>query len=265
MNLTVTESDKKMLSFLVAFILAVIFIFFIIKPLADKNSQLKSEIDDAKEQEILVDMFASKAGDISATEQEVREKTEQVLQRFYPMLKSHEAEYMVTVLMLNHGLKVNNLSIVMPEKESTLKWYQYSENANEQPAGPEGGEDASNEQTENSYGVYTARITCTTEGSRENLMALVDDISINYPAISILSAEWSVGGNALLAENAYTEAVDDTEENDEAKAAGETEGTETEEIEEAEETGERAVNESAAAAGESGSLTISLEIYMCRQ
>lgn len=264
MNLMITESDKKLLSFLAAFILAVIFIFFIIKPLSDKNSQLESEIADAKEQEVLVDMSASMAGDMSTAEQEIREKTEQVLQRFYPMLKSHEAENMVTVLMLNHGLNVNNLSIVMPEKESTLKWYQYSENVNE-PAGQESSEETLNELPESGFGVYTVRITCTAEGTRENLMALVDDISINYPAISILSAEWSTAQKPVSAENAYAEALDRTEANDNV---GEADGTEVNgeaNLDAAEETEEEIENESAASAGGLESLTISLEIYMCKQ
>ncbi len=258
MNLTVTESDKKLLSFLAAFILAVIFIFFIIKPLADKNSQLESEIADAKEQEVLTDMTASMAGDMSAAEQEIREKTKQILQRFYPMLKNYEAENMVTVLMLNHGLKVNSLSITMPEKESTLKWYQYSENADE-PAGQESEEEQSNTLAESGFGVYTARITCTAEGTHENLMALVDDISVNYPAISILSAEWSAMEKYMAEQNIYEEADSAIEANTEAQSGEETEADEIGEIE------EETTTEPVIGTEKSGSLTITLEIYMCNQ
>lgn len=260
MNLTVTESDKKLLSFLAAFILAVIFIFFIIKPLADKNSQLESEIADAEEQEILTDMSASMAGDMSAAEQEIREKTKQVLQRFYPMLKNYEAENMITVLLLNHDLKVNSLSIIMPEKESTLKWYQYSENANE-PAGQESEEGQSNTltETESRFGVYTARITCTAEGTHENLMAFADDISVNYPAISILSAEWSAIEKYKAEQNASEEANDAMEPDAKAQSNDEAEADEIEEIE------EETAMEPVIGTEKSGSLTITLEIYMCSQ
>ena len=56
MNMTVTESDKKLLSFLAAFLLAIAFIFFVFRPLTEKNKALEKEISEAKQQEISIDM-----------------------------------------------------------------------------------------------------------------------------------------------------------------------------------------------------------------
>ncbi|MGN1179940.1 MAG: hypothetical protein ACI4SD_01910 [Suilimivivens sp.] len=239
MNMTVTESDKKLLSLLAAFILGILFIFFVFIPLSEKNSKLKKEIEEAKQQEMSMDMSAALAGDMAVTEQTVREQMTQVLQRFYPLLQSQQAENMVTILMLNHRLQVQNLSITMPEKASNLKWYQYSGNAD--PMVPD---EALNENSETAgagsgFGVYTARVTCTAEGDRDDLMALVDDISGNYPAISILSAEWST------LEVPVENNVSETENTDENKPE-----TEAEPV---------------PATVKRGSLTITLEIYMCEQ
>lgn len=254
MNMTITESDKKLLSFLVAFLLAVLFIFLVFRPLAAKNDELKREITTTKDQEVAMDMSASLAEDMAAKEQNTQEKMQQVLQRFYPMLQSQEAENMVTILMLNHNLKVQNLSVVMMEKPSELKWYQYSENATVNVP------QESTEQQENTavdaYGVYTARITCTAQGSKDDLMALVDDISMNYPAISIMATEWSVIEQpAAVQMPAIQEA-----ESDESETAEEAENTD--ETEAAEEVKTESVMQTIK---QTGSLTISLEIYMCEQ
>lgn len=44
MNMTVTESDRKLLSFLAAFVLAILFIFFIFKPLSEKNDRDRKSV-----------------------------------------------------------------------------------------------------------------------------------------------------------------------------------------------------------------------------
>ena len=249
MNMTITESDKKLLSFLAAFLLAVLFIFFVFRPLSEKNEELKREITTTKDQEMAMDMSASLADDMVTKEQNTQDKMQKVLQRFYPMLQSQEAENMVTVLMLNHDLKVQNLSVVMSEKPSQLKWYQYSENAT--VAVPEENMEEMAENTD-AYGVYTARITCTAEGTKENLMALVDDISINYPAISIMATEWSVIEKPVTVQ---VPAPQDGQEEGENELAEEDAGSET---------NVQPVRE-AVSVEQTGGVTISLEIYMCEQ
>ena len=245
MNMTVTESDKKLLSFLAAFLLAIAFIFFVFRPLTEKNKALEKEISEAKQQEISIDMSASLSEDMSQTEQAVREQMTGVLQRFYPMLQSQDAGNMVTVLMLNHSLQIQNMQITMPEKASNLKWYQYSENAT--PMVPE---EASQEEaatkSEEAFGVYAARVSCTAEGSREDLMALVDDISENYPAISILSTEWSTIETPATVPVTEMKSEDETDRDEETEDGQEKETPST-------------------LVKTTGSLTITLEIYMCNQ
>ena len=180
MNMTITESDKKLLSFLAAFLILVLFVFLVFRPLSEKNTQLEREILTTKDQELAMDMAASLADEMVVKEQNTKNKMELVLQRFYPMLQSQEAENMMTVLMLNHKLQIQNLSVSMPDKKSDLKWYQY---AKEKGINPEG--------TSETGGVYSVRVTCTAEGTKENVSALIDDISMHYPAISITATEWS--------------------------------------------------------------------------
>ena len=246
MNMTITESDKKLLSFLAAFLLAVLFIFLVFRPLSDKNKELKREITTTKDQEMAMDMSASLADDMATKEKNTQEKMQKVLQRFYPMLQSQEAENMVTVLMLNHDLQVQNLSVVMSKKPSQLKWYQYSENG--AVVMPEEGMNEAGENNQE-FGVYTTRITCTAEGTKENLMALVDDISMNYPAISILATEWSVVEKPVTVQTPVVQVEEET-----------LEGTETEEEEKVMQPVREPVK-----VEQTGGMTITLEIYMCEQ
>ncbi len=244
MNMTITESDKKLLSFLTAFLLAVLFIFLVFRPLSDKNKELEREIITTKDQEMAMDMSASLADDMVTKEKNTLDRMQMVLQRFYPMLQSQEAENMVTVLMLNHALKIQNLSVVMAEKPSRLNWYQYAEGAAETVA-----QSSTEESTEGAweYGVYTARITCTAEGDREDMMALVDDISMNYPAISILGTEWSVIEKPVVTQVPVLPKEEEAAEDAEAEEAEQIPVQETVTVE------------------QTGGMTITLEIYMCEQ
>lgn len=231
MNMTITESDRRLLSILAALILAIAFVLLVFRPIMQRNEQLQKEISQVKEQENAMNIAASLSEDMIRQEQDAKDALDEILVCFYPMLQSQEAENMLTVLMLNHSLQIQNMSITVEETPSTLQWYQYSRNASQQTSAEVQSSDTA---TADNFGIYTIRLTCSAEGSRENLMALVDDISVNYPAISILSTEWSV-----------------VERQAQAEQSGESEdvsGTQT----------------PVARTETTGGLTISLEIYMYR-
>lgn len=233
MNMTITESDRRVLSVLAAFILAIAFALLVFRPIMQRNEQLQKEISQVKEQENAMNIAASLSEDRIRQEQEAKKALDEILVCFYPMLQSQEAENMLTVLMLNHSLQIQNMSITVEETPSTLQWYQYSRNASQQTSA-EAQSQSSDVANADNFGIYTIRLTCSAEGSRENLMALVDDISINYPAISILSTEWSVVERQTQAEQ--------SEESEDVS------GTQT----------------PVARTETTGGLTISLEIYMYR-
>ena len=48
MKMTITESDKKLLSYLAAFLIAMIFIMFVFRPLITKNTEVNRELSAAK-------------------------------------------------------------------------------------------------------------------------------------------------------------------------------------------------------------------------
>ena len=185
----------------------------------------EAQIKSAKAQEADMAGKADLAEEMTHKEEVTSQRMQQVLARFYPMLQSQEAERMVTILMLNHNLSIQSLTVTMPERDADLDWYQYSGNAAAygQPAGEEEGDALS---------LYTAKVLCVAEGKKEDLWGLVDDISVRYPAISISNMEWSL-----------TERVADN------KSAQTQEGETV----------------AAPATVTTDRLTIGLEIYMCNQ
>lgn len=194
MNMTITESDKRLLSFLAAVLLLLLLAFLVLRPLADKNSDLKRQITAAKDQEVVMDLGAALAEDAGKAEEETGEQLEETLKRYYQNLQSQDAEKMVTTLLLNHRMQIKNLTVTMPDTKSDLKWYQYSEKAATEIAGEE--------KIEGQTGIYAVRVLVGAEGSRADMLALLTDISENYPAISIAAVEWveNTGGLTLTLE-----------------------------------------------------------------
>ena len=77
--MTITESDKRLLSFLVAVLLLLLLAFLVLRPLADKNSDLKRQITAAKDQEVVMDLGAALAEDAGTVEEETGEQLEEIL------------------------------------------------------------------------------------------------------------------------------------------------------------------------------------------
>ena len=192
MNMTVTESDKKLLSFLTAFLILLILVIFVLRPLIERNSDLKQQITAARDQEVGTDLGASLSEDAGRTEEETKAQLDGTLQRYYQTLQSQDAEKMMTTLLLNHRMKIRNLTVTMPEQKSNLKWYQYSEKAAEKQM-----EAQETEAVAGDFGIYAVRVSGNAEGRRTDMLSLLTDISDNYPAISISAVEWAENAGSL--------------------------------------------------------------------
>ncbi len=272
MNVIVTDRDKKLLGFLAAFLIALAFFVLVFRPLGQKNSQLAEETKIAREQKTEFDSKASDALTMADKEEETRQQLDSVLARFYPMQQSQSAEKKVTTLMLNHGLEIQSLTVTMPENANVLKWYQYSENAKaaeEIPASEEEGDEAV-------LSLYGARVVCVAEGDEQDMWELIDDISDNFPAISIVSVEWDLARVQSAAQQPVENIVAEQQEEADTVEAGEeseadvTEADEESEADEAQADEEESEEEIIPQQLETETvrtdrLTIGLEIFMCNQ
>lgn len=242
MKMTITESDKKLLSYLFAFLAAILFIMFVFRPLLTKSASVRRELSAARVEAKNYDKKLEDSDAMSREETEMTERSKTVLARFYPMLQSQDAEKMATILLLNHNLQIQSLQISMPEVSEKLKWYQYAVHEGETQENS-----IEEEETENIQ-LYAARVTCVADGSKEDLWALVDDISANYPAISISNMEWSV--TERIAEDGKTSTDALAEDTQEQDGDLQEDGSPSRNVPQTVKTDR---------------LTISLEIFMCNQ
>ena len=187
MKMSMTEGDKRLLSYLAAFLIAMAFIVFVFRPLITETTRARRELSSAMVEVKNYQKKMDSIQEMQSEEQEMTELSEKVLSRFYPTMQNQEAEKMVTILMTNHRLQIQNMNVSELEKGNDLEWYPYSENAGETT---KNGEQPDEELIENIQ-LYSVRVTCVADGSIEDMWKLIDDVSENYPAISITGAEWS--------------------------------------------------------------------------
>lgn len=229
---------------------AVLFWIFVFKPLMDKNKQLEQDVQQAVEQEQIQEEKASHAAEVTEKEVQTKAQLSKILARFYPMLQSQDAENMATTLALNHNLTIQSMTVAMPEAEVEPLWYQYSANADSPDALPQ--PEAEEQTATETLPLYVARVTCVAEGEEEDLWGLIDDISLNYPAISMMNAEWSVVETPVsvtvpvegYVSEESTEGEEDTQESSEAQVSRMRTVTET---------------------VRTNRVIITMEIYMCKQ
>lgn len=249
MNMAVTQRDKKLLGLLAAFFVFAVFFILVFSPLAEKDSKLEKELAKMQEENEEYGSKASGAQEMAVKEQSVQGTLSGVLARYYPMLESQDAERMITTLMINHGLEVQEMSVSMPDSADRIKWYQYSEKAKEQAAAS-----ADTESQETELLLYAARVTCVAEGEKQDLWALVDEVSASYPAISIVSADWS-----LTNQEEELSTAANTVQEEEMKEEGAGENVLSDTVRELpgskEDAGQKTTDR----------LTISFEIFMCEQ
>ncbi len=179
MKMTITESDKKILSYLTAFLIVILVGFFVFRPLLSKTENMRRELAAARVEVKSAERKMTQVGEIKEQETQMTEHSKETLARFYPMMPSQDVEKMVTTLMLNHNLQIQSLNISMPEIPNEPAWYLHAENAVQ-------------EEEEERLPLYAARIICVAEGNDRELWQFIDDISNHYPAISIAGAEFSL-------------------------------------------------------------------------
>lgn len=209
MNIVITQRDKKLLSYLIAFVVLIGFAFLVFKPLWDGNKQLEGEIELAKTQADYELSQETVAATMQKTAAETQVQLQSSLERYYPMLQSQEIESILTQLMLYYGDQIQSLTIAMPQKAADLEWYQYADATQAST-----GEVPAEEIEQSTFAVYAARVSCLIEGDRNNLQELVDTIAFKCPAMSITSLEWTYDDVAAPVEAESEEVAEADEENE---------------------------------------------------
>lgn len=124
---------------------------------------------------------------------EVQETTlNELNEGFYDLMANQEIDELMTGLVLEHDLFPVYLSIG-DRRQSTAGAYENRS-----------GTITGGSVTETLPYIYTSTVTLTVEGSKEEVDAFTDDITLNYPGIALVSYDLSTGTYA----NADLEAVE---------------------------------------------------------
>lgn len=215
MQLNMTQRDKKLLVMLSIFVIVVCIgywgIYPVIKDIADINKDMQKQQDLQSVNELKLAQVPMMEADNESWEAEIQTAREQ----FFPTMSSAEIDDYFTNLVLDYDLAAYDLTITMPDGETDLVPYPYSERAMllEQQAQAEQtgvtsetSEKDEIEQVESAAalpetqpvfmdavmtGISEAGITMRLGGDEADLLRLIEDLSKTDKKLRICSYAWS--------------------------------------------------------------------------
>lgn len=180
MTAKLTERDKKLLVFLSIFVIAIVFGYFIIRPLANDISKLRLDIENAEMEKMEKENKVILLPSSRIVKKTLEERISASAKDFYEPMQSQEIDRLLTTAALNYHLSARKLSISMPTGDMQLLPYFASAAA---VGEPEGGSSFT--------GLRSVTLTMEVAGVREDLQAFLDELFNGYPAIRVTSYSWS--------------------------------------------------------------------------
>jgi cell division protein FtsB len=216
MTANLTDKDKKLLIFLAFFAVIAIFGFLIIKPLVTKNAELVVQIEDLQNQKTAFEQKKAELPMLRVQNTENQQKIAELKSGFEDTMESQQIDNLLTEKALSAGVLASSLSITMPTSPLSLTVYPYSNIAlSAEPVEEEttyvrkaeadadaieaaaGTSDDSSSSSSSSAVIGSQSLVSAAEarfelkGNMETLKNIVDDYSINTPAIRLKSVSWS--------------------------------------------------------------------------
>jgi cell division protein FtsB len=216
MTANMTDKDKKLLIFLAFFAVIALFGFVIIKPLVEKNAELVVEVQQLQDKKTEFEQKKAELPMLRVQNTENQQKIAELKSGFEDMMESQQIDNLLTEKALSAGVLASSLSITMPTAPLKLTVYPYSKIAlSADPVEEEttyvrkaeaeadaieaaaGTNDTSNSSSSSGGTVGEQTLVSAAEarfelkGNIETLKNIVDDYSINTPAIRVKAVTWS--------------------------------------------------------------------------
>lgn len=186
-----TKRDKILLQVLIIVLIVVVFGSFIILPQWNKLGVVKDELLEKEQTQQEIELAIT---GIPAQEKRIeanQEEYDQVMEKFYPIMESHETERMITQVILGQGLETRDFEITTKPELSSLLPYFASAQALEMGITEENQADSGSAEEPTQNIVYSYQTEITIIGQRENMKNLIDLIYQDYPSIRIVHYEIS--------------------------------------------------------------------------
>jgi hypothetical protein len=220
-----TKKDKKLLTFLILFLIAVGFTVLIFLPKVGTLSEVNAGIAEATIQKEETLLKSTKLPQLEETLKDKEKEFATLTQHFYSLMQTQEIDNLLTEKALAQGLSVRLLNIGQVEALATLEFYIGSEeaeealseeeepeeseetqSANEESTDGTTAEDLANEEGGNTEEtpeeseetpvnvIHQSKISITVEGSAGGIQNFVDEL-FNDP--SILVTSWQRSGEGM--------------------------------------------------------------------
>ncbi len=230
-----TDRDRKLITFLVLFLLIVGVGYFVLLPLYTSVEQLKAKKEELEQQVMQTEMNLARLPKLIAENEQLEDSLKIELSDFYPYMESQKLDEMITGLTLDQGLGAKNLSIAISDTPYVITPYflsdaaieaaeavseeaqmseaeeaVYSESTAEAAEGEAVEEGTATDGAEQI--LYVAKLSVDVTGEHKRLQDYIDLLSSDtaYPAIQIDSYSWS--RDSMAGEDAYGALIFNTSE-----------------------------------------------------
>lgn len=210
MKTEMTERDKKLLVFLVLFVIVVGIGYWGVYPMAKAIVDYNGQIAEEQEKKQINDLKIAELPLLEAENVRLEEDIDNAKADYYPMMTSDQVDKMFTGLALTYNLYAYDMDIHMEEDETTLEPYQYSEKATAQSEEDEyydngentgyeaSGMDSLSDETF-STGIHTVEISMRLgSDDKDNLMDFINDLSADTEKHLIRNYTWEDNSRSLI-------------------------------------------------------------------
>lgn len=173
-----SSREKRLLYFLICFLVVVGAWYFLITPQLDKRTDLNAQYEMALNENASKQMELVK---VQAAPEQLKQKKEslnEIIEKYNPIMSDEKIDKMVTTLLLSNRLNPRSLTIGEISNVNLSKDENKQDNTNQETT------------TENSY-VKQVSVTITTSGTLTNILKAVDDFN-SMDGIQIASFTYSV-------------------------------------------------------------------------
>ncbi|MCP1101917.1 hypothetical protein M2454_000710 [Aequitasia blattaphilus] len=194
---TITEKDKKLLSFLACFVIVTILGFFVVWPIWSKGFEKGEQV---QQEEMVKGEMEGRIARHQAVQKNLGKKEAEVAkvqEEFYPLMESQDIDKAITKMVIDRGLRIEDMQIEMPTDPLWVIPFQDSQMAQSVKAAEEAAaaeaEDSSETDTyeeedavtadkpegaiTQTKEVYGAKVKLTVAGSVDGFWNLIDGIS----------------------------------------------------------------------------------------
>ena len=182
MKTEMTEKDRKLLIFLAVFVIAVVSVYWGIRPLVKSIRTLNTSIEEAEEERSINDYKISMLPALEMENEDLNKELEEARIGYFEAMSSDEVDKYLTGVMLEHGLECYDLNFVAAKADSVLEPYQYAESVQEGYS--------SQELAGASTGIRCIDVTMRVGGTTEQLQKLIDDLSVYDKKLRVEAYSW---------------------------------------------------------------------------